>query len=234
MLDRELSLGALSPTTQIIAVAVWLGLVSLAALVGKRSPFGSPEVVRKIVHIGTGNVILLAWWFYIPAWIGIGASVLFGFITLASYWLPILPMINGVGRQSWGTFFYSMSIGLLITVFWPLAMPQYAVIGILIMAWGDGLAALIGQRWGQHPIQIWGGTKSLEGSGTMAVVSFIVSILVLWSCQGPIGATWGVALVIAILATVLELFSKFGIDNLTVPLGSGAIAFALNHLWLGL
>jgi phytol kinase len=26
--------------------------------------------------------------------------------------------------------------------------------------------------------------------------------------------------------------SKLGIDNLTVPIGSGAIAFLLNQLWL--
>lgn len=225
---------AMSPMVQVGAVAVWLGLVALAAVVGKRSPLGTPEIVRKIVHIGTGNVIVLAWWFHIPAWIGISASILFSGVTLASYWFPLLPMINSVGRQSWGTFFYALSIGLLITGFWPLAMPQYAVIGILVMTWGDGMAALIGQRWGHHPLIVWGNTKSWEGSGTMAVVSFIVSSAVLWAYQGPIGATWGVALAIAVFATTLELFSRFGIDNLTVPLGSGAIAFGLNHLWLGL
>lgn len=223
-----------SPIIQVGAVAVWLGVVALAAVIGKRSPIATPEIVRKIVHIGTGNVILLAWWFHMPTWIGISASILFSGVTLASYWLPILPMINSVGRRSWGTFFYAMSIGLLIIAFWPLAMPQYAVIGILVMTWGDGMAALIGQRWGRHSFTIGSSTKSWEGSITMMVVSFIVSSAVLWACQGPMGSTWGVAVAIALVATVLELFSQFGIDNLTVPLGSGAIAFSLNHLWLGL
>ena len=223
-----------SPLVQVSSVAIWLALVMLTAWGVKRSPLGRPEWVRKIVHIGTGNVILLAWWFHMPAWLGIGASILFSGVTLLSYWLPILPMINGVGRKSWGTFFYAMSIGLLIATFWPLGHPQYAVIGILVMTWGDGLAALIGQRWGRHPVVLWGNTKSWEGCCTMALVSFGVVSAVLWGCQGPIGATWIVAVAIACLATLLELFSQFGIDNLTVPLGSGAIAFCLNHLWLGL
>ena len=223
-----------SPLAQVGTVAVWIGLVLLTAVLVKRSPFGSPEIVRKIVHIGTGNVILLAWWFQMPSWLGIGASIIFSGVTLLSYWLPILPMINGVGRQSWGTFFYAVSIGILIAVFWPLGHPQYAVIGILVMAWGDGMAALIGQRWGNHPFTLWGNTKSWEGCGTMALVSFTAVSGVLWISQGPLGATWGVAVAIACLATVLELVSQFGIDNLTLPLGSGAIAFCLNHLWLGL
>lgn len=219
---------------QLFIVIAWLGIVAIASLLIKRSAIGTPEVVRKVVHIGTGNVILLAWWFHMPTWLGIGASLIFSGVTLASYWLPLLPMINGIGRRSWGTFFYAMSIGVLILAFWPLGLPQYAVIGILVMTWGDGMAALIGQRWGKHPLLFWGNTKSWEGSATMAVVSFMVVFLVLWGCQGPIGATWGIACAIALLATTLELVSQFGIDNLTVPLGSGAIAFLLNHLWLGL
>ena len=222
------------PLVQVGMVAVWLGIVLLMAWVAKRSPLGNPELVRKVVHIGTGNVILLAWWFQIPAWLGIGASIVFSGVTLLSYWLPILPIINGVGRQSWGTFFYAISIGLLIAAFWPIGQPQYAVIGILVMTWGDGMAALIGQRWGKHSLEIWGNTKSWEGCGTMALVSFSVVSTVLLGHQGSIGATWGIAVAIAFLATALELFSQFGIDNLTVPLGSGAIAFCLNHLWLGL
>lgn len=222
-----------SPPLQVGIVALWLLVVGLIALGCQRSQLGGPEVVRKIVHIGTGNIIVLVWWLHVPAWIGVGASLLFSIITLASYWLPILPMINSVGRQSWGTFFYSISIGILMFVFWPLEVPQYAVIGVLVMTWGDGMAALIGQRWGRHSFQVWGTTKSLEGCCAMAIASFTLTSLVLLGCQGPVMSTWGVAVAIALIATSLELFSRFGIDNLTVPLGSGAIAFGLNHIWLG-
>ncbi|MBE9212554.1 phosphatidate cytidylyltransferase [Plectonema cf. radiosum LEGE 06105] len=217
---------------QIIAVGVWVSLILLSAGGVSRLAKSNSEIVRKIVHIGTGNVILLAWWFDIPASIGIAASILASILTLLSYRFPILPGINSVGRKSLGTFFYSVSIGILIAWFWYLKQPFYAALGILIMAWGDGLAALIGQRFGKHKYNVLGGQKSLEGSLTMTLVSFIISSLILFNVQGNTWQTWLISVVVAVVATALEAISILGIDNLTVPLGSAALAFALNQLIL--
>lgn len=217
---------------QIALVAVWLGLVGLLAEGLNRYTQAGAEVVRKVVHIGTGNVILLAWWLQIPAWIGIAASILFSAIAYLSYHVPILSSINGVGRQSLGTFFYAISIGVLVAWFWPLGLPQYAALGVLVMTWGDGLAALVGQRFGQHPYKLWGMQKSWEGSLAMAAVSFGVCSFILLSVAGNTPAVWGVALIVALLATALEAFSKYGIDNLTVPVLSGAAAFWLGQTFL--
>jgi phytol kinase len=215
---------------QIGLAGAWLVLVGLVAEACYRFTNVGSEVVRKIVHIGAGNVIVLAWWLRIPGWVGIAASVLFSGITLLSYYVPILPGINGIGRKSLGTFFYAVSIGLLVSYFWPMGKPYYAVIGILIMTWGDGLAALIGQRFGKHRYVLWGMEKSWEGSLTMALVSLIVTSLVLLVVQGPVWQTWVTALVVAIAATILEAFSQFGIDNLTVPLGSALVSLGLGYL----
>ncbi len=215
---------------QVATVAAWVGALLLLAATLNRYIKPDPEIVRKVVHIGTGNVILLAWWLHMPASLGITASILASAVTLLSYRFPILPGINSVGRQSFGTFFYAVSIGLLIAWFWPLEQPQYAAMGILIMAWGDGLAALIGQRFGQHHYQRWGRQKSWEGSLTMGLVSYFVSSLILLGVQGNVWQTWVVSLAVALVATGLESFSKFGIDNLTVPLGSAALGFVLSQL----
>jgi len=206
----------------------WVGGVILLAETLNRLNWAESEVVRKIVHIGIGNVILLAWWLHISTRLGVIASLLFSGVTLLSYWFPILPGINSVGRQSLGTFFYTLSFASLIGLFWA-AQPHIAVLGILIMAWGDGLAALVGQAWGRHPYEVWGMKKSWEGSLTMLVVSFGITSLILSaiSAQGPILL---MAAVVAIAATLLESLSKFGVDNLTVPLGSGAIAFLCSQL----
>lgn len=215
---------------QVGIVACWLGVVGLVAEGLYRFKLANPEVVRKVVHIGVGNVMLLAWWLQIPAWLGISASVLFSAIAFLSYYFPILPSINSVGRQSLGTFFYALSIGILIGWFWPLQKPYFAVLGILVMTWGDGLAALIGQRFGSHIYTAWGIKKSWEGSLTMLVVSFGVCSLILASVQGWGWPVVAIAGAIALCATGLEAFSKFGIDNLTVPLGSAALGFVLSLL----
>ncbi|MFN6566664.1 SEC59/DGK1/VTE5 family protein [Dendronalium sp. ChiSLP03b] len=215
---------------QIIIVAVWVLLILLIAWVVKRFATDEPEIVRKIVHIGTGNVILLAWWLDMPASLGITASIVASAVTLLSYRFPILPGIDSVGRQSLGTFFYAVSFGILVACFWYLQQPQYAVIGIMVMTWGDGLAALIGQRFGKHEYQVFGSQKSWEGSLTMTIVSYMVSSLILLSVEGNVWQTWVVSLAIALVATGLEAVSFLGIDNLTVPLGSAALAFALIQL----
>ncbi|GAX40051.1 phosphatidate cytidylyltransferase [Tolypothrix sp. NIES-4075] len=218
-----------SLSLQFAIVAVWVSLILLIAWVTNR--FNSDaELLRKIVHIGTGNVILFAWLLNFPASVGITASILASAVTLLSYLFPILPGINSVGRQSLGTFFYAVSVGVLVACFWHLQQPQYAAIGILIMAWGDGLAALIGQRFGKHKYQVFGAQKSWEGSLTMAIVSYIVCSLILVFTVGNIWQTWLVSLIVALIATGLEAFSLLGVDNLTVPIGSAAFAFVLIQL----
>jgi phytol kinase len=63
----------------------------------------------------------------------------------------------------------------------------------------------------------------------MLVVSFVVTVLILGIIQPISLSLIAIALIVAILATFLETFSKFGIDNLTVPLGSAILAFSLSQ-----
>jgi phytol kinase len=207
-----------------------VGAIVLTAELLHRYTSTDPEKIRKVVHIGTGQVILLAWWLEIPAWVGITASILASTVTLLSYKFPILPGINSVGRKSLGTFFYALSIGILVAWFWSIQQPQYAAIGILVMTWGDGLAALIGQKYGKHPYKIGGIQKSWEGSLTMTLVSFLVTSLILLAVQGNIWQTYVVSIAVALFATALETFSKLGVDNLTVPVGSAALSFLLMEI----
>jgi phytol kinase len=183
-----------------------------------------PELTRKVVHIGSGNVILLAWWLNISTGVIVSAAVIAAAIALTSYFIPILPSIESVGRKSLGTLFYAISIGILATCFWQNS-PQYTVIGILVMAWGDGMAAIVGQRLGKHTYQVFEITKSWEGSLAMAIASFVVSVAILLSVEGNSWQVWLISLAVAIISTVLEAFSKLGIDNLTVPLGSALLCF---------
>ncbi len=217
---------------QISLVAVWLGGILLIAESLNRFAGTNSEITRKIVHIGTGNVILFAWFLNIPAWVGIGAAILAGIVTLISYRFPILPGVNSIGRESFGTFFYAVSIGVLIAWFWPLSKPEYAAIGILIMTYGDGLAAIIGQRFGRNKYEVFGSKKSLQGTLTMMVISYVVCVLIFLSVQGNIWPVWAISGAVALTATGLETFSKYGIDNLSVPLGSAAVAYFLNQLFL--
>ncbi len=206
----------------------------LATLVGiaeflSRSFQDDPEITRKVVHIGSGNVILFAWWLDIAAQVIIIAAAIAAVIALVSYFTAILPSINSVGRKSLGTLFYAISIGVLTWLFWE-DYPQYTVIGILVMTWGDGLAAVIGQRFGKHPYRILGINKSWEGSAAMAIATFVVTFGILALTIGSYAQAFICGLLVALVATTLEAFSKFGLDNLTVPIASSLFCYVYNTI----
>lgn len=213
-----------SYASSLAAVFVYLAMLVFLADVLSRLIPDDPELTRKVVHIGSGNVILLAWWLDISAEVIISAAIIAAAIAITSYVIPILPSIESVGRKSFGTLFYAISIGVLAACFWQ-DSPQYTAVGILVMAWGDGMAAIIGQRFGKHTYQIGQINKSWEGSLAMAGASLIVTMLVLLVVEGNSWQVWSISLVVALVATILEAFSKLGIDNLTVPLGSGFLCY---------
>ena len=210
---------------QITAVAVWLGLVFLASEILHRFK-QDPELVRKVVHIGTGHVLLIAWWLQIPTWLCVSAGVTFTAIALASHHTNILPMLNDVGRKTYGVFYYALSITVLVALLWD-HHPQYAVIGVMVMSWGDGMAALIGKRFGKHTFIYMGNKRSLEGSLAMFVTSLIVMLGIFASGHSLSAHDIGVAIPVAAIAAMLEAFSPGGTDNLSVPLASASLSYFL-------
>jgi phytol kinase len=211
---------------QIFWVVLWLITLWLGAELLRRKGVAA-EIVRKFVHIGTGHVILLAWALNIPLHLCLLASVSASLMTLISYRFPILESINGVGRKSLGTFYYAVSIGVVTALFWPSRQYHFGALGILVMAYGDGLAALVGQGYGKRAYTVLGMLKTVEGSLTMALASTFVSGLVLSVGIGWSFGIWGIALMVGIGAMFLEMFSVGGLDNLTVPIGSAILAWVL-------
>jgi phytol kinase len=222
----------ISPTTllatQISAVAIWLGLVFLASEILRRFK-QDPELVRKVVHIGTGNVLLIAWWLHIPTWLCVTAGVTFSAIALASHYTNILPMIHDVGRKTYGVFYYALSITILVALLWD-RHPQYAVIGVMVMSWGDGMAALIGKRFGKHTFVHMGNKRSFEGSFAMFATSLMVMIGIFGITHGIQTRDIGIAMPVAAIAALLEAYSPGGTDNLSVPLSSAGLSYVLQSL----
>lgn len=185
------------------------------------------EASRKTVHILVCNWWLLAMVFFDSAiWAAI-VPACFVVINYLSYRFQIFSsMERGEGKGDLGTVYYAVSLLILALVsFGPLAAPVVGGLGILIMGYGDGFAAVVGTRWPLGSYSIFGGTKSLSGSAAMLVVSFVVSVILLGATGQP--QVLLPALVIALLGTIVEAATPLGLDNLTVPLlTSGAY-----YLW---
>jgi len=210
--------------SQLAIIGLWLSLVFAgASLLQRVSP--NPELTRKVVHIGTGHVIIWAWLLHCSIYLCLAVSSFFTLITYLSYSQNILPLINSVGRDTRGVFYYSLSITLLIALFWQIEQPQFAVIGVMVMTWGDSLAALVGQRWGNHQYRVGTNQRSLEGSLTMLVASGLACFAIVSWLGYPHPLL--ISIPTALAGTVLEAISQGGTDNLTVPIATALISFAL-------
>jgi phytol kinase len=204
----------------VTAVAAWLALLAALAIAVRRRWDGQTnpqqrEWSRKLVHIGTGAVVLIAWGFTIDRRIAIPAAAAITLLAALNHRLRVLPAVEDVGRASYGTVAYGASITLLLWQYWPGQAASVAA-GVLVMALGDGLAGLVGPLWPSPSWQVLGQRRSLLGTGTMAMASLLVlACLGLW-VEGP---PWPLLLGITATATLLEQLAIGGIDNLSVPLG---------------
>ena len=127
------------------------------------------------------------------------------------------------------------SFAILIVVFWGGLGPDWRpLVAAAAMLWGfgDAAAALVGKLKGRHRVRHRAveGAKTYEGTAAMVAVGAAATFATLLLYGG---APWWVSLAAAALvapvAGVVELFSRRGIDTLTVPLASAA---ALVPWWL--
>ena len=119
---------------------------------------------------------------------------------------PLLRSHERKGAMT-GATYYLISAFLCILLF----AKTIAIVCIFFMILGDMAAALVGKKWGRTKLL---GRKSLEGSAACFVVCVAIALVKL---------TPVIAIVGALVATIVELMPFPIDDNLTVPLISGAV-----------
>ena len=210
---------------QLLGVALvlaWLAVVVATALGVRRRWPDQREWSRKVVHIGTGPVVLLAWWLGIAREVALPAALVVTLATGLNHRFRLLPAVEDVGRHSYGTIAYGGSIAILLALFWP-QQPLAVAAGVLVMAIGDGMAGLLGPQIRSPRWRLFGQNKSLGGTAAMAIGSALVLVLL-----QLIGQRAGIStpalptlMLLALIATGLEQLSGYGIDNLSVPITTG-------------
>ena len=203
------------------------GFIWFATLLLKRG-WLQPTTTRKVIHIGVAHWWLIAMAMLDDPWvasIGPASFIIINAIAMRKQLLPA--MDQGADRRNAGTVYFPMALLVLVNVCWRGLVPIWVGgVAVLVLGWGDGLAALIGERLSSPSFRSFGGRKSLAGTAAMFVASFIVTLiftLMFNQARQGIGPGLGVAAVIAATATAVEVLTPLGIDNLTVP----AAVFAL-------
>ncbi|CAL0299789.1 unnamed protein product [Lupinus luteus] len=202
---------------------------------------------RKLVHILSGLLFLVSWPFFSNS-------------NEARYFAAFVPLVNclrllvnglslasdkglvkSVTREGdprellRGPLYYVMILMLSALVFW--RESPVGVVSLAMMCGGDGIADIIGRRYGSIKIP-YNDKKSWAGSISMLVIGFLVSLgmLYYYSILGHVQLEWvntvpRVAFV-AFVATVVESLPITQIvdDNISVPLVTMALAsFIFQH-----
>ena len=137
----------------------------------------NPEIARKIVHIGASHwYVIYAACFPspVPALIGLAVvTVLVGILNVTGVFDKALGQSNK--RRNWGLVWYPVSIFVMILLGRIGIGGTTALgVGLLGMGWGDGLAALIGMKYGKHKLNT---SKSLEGLAAFFVAVTVIAFL---------------------------------------------------------
>jgi len=213
----------------IISILFVFLIIGISTLLTRKNIL-KDEGSRKFIHIGVSNWWILAMIFFDNNIYASIVPALFIVLNYLSYRKNLFTaMERGGDKEDLGTVYYAISLFILsILTFKNINYAYIGALGILTMGYGDGLAAVIGKRYGRKKYKIFGSTKSLIGSLTMFVVTFIVSLIIL-SIYNPTNIII-YSFVLAVFATLLELFTPKGFDNLSVPLGTSLIYYILAYL----
>ena len=171
------------------------------------------EFSRKFVHVTVGSFVA-AWPFFL-SWTEIEIlSIAFLLVVSVSKHFNLFQTIHTVQRPTWGEVYFAASVGIVALLTedrW-----VYAA-SILTMGLADGIAAVIGTRYGgKQRYSVFGYAKSVYGTTAFFVVS--AGILLAYNAFGGDPLTPAGLLGISLSATLLENVAVGGLDNLLVPL----------------
>lgn len=211
----------------IIGIVVSLIFIIFVIVTAKLVEKKGKEASRKYIHILLCNWWFIAMYFFTDAVWAASVPFLFVIINYISYKKGIIKVMerSKETEDGLGTVYYAISLLILaIVTFGIIKNPIIGLAGILVMGYGDGLAAVIGRTVKSKGYKIGKSTtKTVAGSATMFIVTYIlVSIFLITT------PFWYVKAIIAsLIITIVEAISIKGTDNISVPLVTSAIIYLL-------
>ena len=198
-------------------------VIGVATLFDKLNVFND-EGSRKFIHIGVANWWIVAMLVFAPEdylWAIIPPAT-FIVLNYLSYRFNLIKSMerDEQSANDLGTVWYAVSL-LIVTfiAFYSASLEashwlfhsdalRIGALSILAMGYGDGLSAVLGKHIPSRKLY---GNKSLVGSLTMLVATLTIALILFPSL-------WFIMVLVAIAATLIELFTPKGLDNLSVPL----------------
>lgn len=225
--------------TVLLTGTITLVIVLLLMLIRWKSNIPD-ELFRKLMHFAAVFMTPLCLWFSIDFYVG--AVSLFIFALGAAIILRIMENVKKYAdffverekheiRKSFVS--YCNIQACLLLVCGLAGDINIIYIELLVWAVGDASAALIGKKWGKKYFQskFADNKKTYLGSVSMLAVTFTISvILLIVLCHYPVLRVLVQSLVIAVVATVIELVSRKGADNIIIPIAISLVCLCANSI----
>jgi len=197
----------------ILGLILVYAYVILLLVISERVLKKHPNFSRKFLHIMVGNILFILPFFqsrWVMALLAAAPFILLTFLISPYSPLKIKDRISGSGHGL-GLVYYAISWTVLALLFFD--QPWIIGVGIAAMSYGDGMASLIGMKYGRIKYNLTGDNKSLEGSLAMFFVLIVMLWVVLAYYAVPVNPM--VIVSVALVATILEGITPKGLDNIT-------------------
>ena len=200
----------------------YIGLVIASAKIFEKK---EKELSRKYIHIMLGNWWIIAMLFFDNVWFAMVGPAVFVIVNYLSYKKDLIKVMERDQQDGFGTVYYALSLLILaIVAFGVFENPALGLIPTLVMAYGDGLAAIIGKKFKSKKYKLSDTKKSFLGSLTMFLITFILVASYLYFIHSTVffaNAHWIlISAMMAFCITAIEAVSGKGWDNITVPIST--------------
>lgn len=217
-------------TTDLIVLIIAYVYVSIIFVLSEFVLDLPPSISRKFLHIMVGNCVFIMPFFVNPynaLFITVPFTILTFFLTEYSP-IKISNSVTSSGHAL-GLLYYAATWTVLIILF-PMNHLIIVSLAIAAMCYGDGLAAVVGEKYGKHEFNISGDKKTFEGSLAMFVACVIISSVIIGFFNllgfGPVPYDLFVVIIIALVATVVEAVTPKGLDNVTACFATAILYLA--------
>ncbi len=209
-------------------IFLWMIILVVATLLLHKKAGVPTFYTRKILHIGTALVWIIGrivigntWHMFIP-------NTLSFLLIVASYFMKPIEGIEEQRKEgqskNYGTLYFAISTMLITACNFSTFVYPVAGLAFCSLAFGDGLAAIFGKLAKKYNPKLCG-NKSLVGLLSCFFVTFAVAVG--FNFLLDLEFSWLALFAIAGVTSIFELYTPFGLDNITIPLFVVALGVGL-------
>ena len=178
----------------------------------------SADATRRWVHCLVGITAASSPFIFESQIQPITLSIIFTGLNWLTLKQDLFQGIHSQSRQSYGTVYFPLGFGFMVLFFW--SYSEFFILSLLVLAISDPLAAQVGQSTTRPAFfKIWDDEKTIQGTIAFFFSAFMIIYM---GAQILMDASnnylFGLALFSAMGATLAEITSSKGTDNISIPI----------------